>query len=127
MPFHVKKEVTSALRRLAPIGLSTDIIWTANARTLRHVIEMRTAEGAEEELRLVFDKVARSCGAGARTYFRTSRAKTTEVGRPSTARCSGAQAGAQPTPTRRRFGSIARRSCMILSAILYSTASCGVM
>jgi thymidylate synthase (FAD) len=59
VPFHVKKEVTSALRRLAPIGLSTDIVWTANARTLRHVIEMRTAEGAEEELRLVFDKVAR--------------------------------------------------------------------
>jgi thymidylate synthase (FAD) len=58
VPFHVKKEVTSALRRLAPIGLSTDIIWTANIRTLRHVIEMRTAEGAEEELRLVFDQVA---------------------------------------------------------------------
>jgi len=59
VPFHVKKEVTSALRRLAPIGLSTDIIWTANARTLRHVIEMRTAEGAEEELRSVFDTIAR--------------------------------------------------------------------
>jgi thymidylate synthase (FAD) len=58
VPFHVKKEVTSALRRLAPIGLSTDIIWTANVRTLRHVIEMRTAPGAEEELRLVFDQVA---------------------------------------------------------------------
>jgi thymidylate synthase (FAD) len=58
VPFHVKKEVTSALRRLAPIGLSTDIVWTANARTLRHVIEMRTAAGAEEELRLVFDRVA---------------------------------------------------------------------
>ena len=58
VPFHVKKEVTSALRRLAPIGLSTDIIWSANARTLRHVIEMRTDQGAEEELRLVFDKVA---------------------------------------------------------------------
>jgi thymidylate synthase (FAD) len=58
VPFHVKKEVTSALRRLAPMGLSTDIIWTANARTLRHVIEMRTAPGAEEELRLLFDKVA---------------------------------------------------------------------
>lgn len=58
LPFHVKKEVTSALRRLAPIGLSTDIIWTANVRTLRHVIEMRTAEGAEEELRLVFDEIA---------------------------------------------------------------------
>jgi len=59
VPFHVKKEVTSALRRLAPIGLSTDILWTANARTLRHVIEMRTAPGAEEELRLVFDRIAR--------------------------------------------------------------------
>ena len=59
LPFHVKKEITSALRRLAPIGLSTDIMWTANARTLRHVIEMRTAEGAEEELRLVFDQIAR--------------------------------------------------------------------
>ena len=59
VPFHVKKEVTSALRRLAPLGLSTDIIWTANVRTLRHVIEMRTAEGAEEELRFVFDRVAR--------------------------------------------------------------------
>ena len=62
VPFHVKKEVTSALRRLAPIGLSTDIIWTANARTLRHVIEMRTAEGAEEELRLrLRHGRARSC------------------------------------------------------------------
>ncbi len=58
VPFHVKKEITSALRRLAPIGLSTDIVWTANVRTLRHVIEMRTATGAEEELRLVFDEVA---------------------------------------------------------------------
>ena len=58
VPFHIKKEVTSALRRVAPIGLSTDIIWTANVRTLRHVIEMRTAPGAEEELRLVFDRVA---------------------------------------------------------------------
>ncbi len=69
VPFHVKKEVTSALRRLAPIGLSTDIVWTANVRTLRHVIEMRTAEGAEEELRLVFDKVARMMLAEAPNLF----------------------------------------------------------
>jgi thymidylate synthase (FAD) len=58
LPFHIKKEVTSAMRRLAPIGLSTDIVWTANVRTLRHVIEMRTHESAEEELRLIFDLVA---------------------------------------------------------------------
>ena len=69
VPFHVKKEVTSALRRLAPLGLSTDIIWTANARTLRHVIEMRTAEGAEEELRLVFDEIARIMQAEAPFLF----------------------------------------------------------
>jgi thymidylate synthase (FAD) len=69
VPFHVKKEVTSALRRLAPIGLSTDIVWTANARTLRHVIEMRTAAGAEEELRLVFDKIARIMQAEAAGLF----------------------------------------------------------
>jgi thymidylate synthase (FAD) len=69
VPFHVKKEVTSALRRLAPIGLSTDIIWTANLRTLRHVIEMRTAEGAEEELRLLFDQVARIMVAEAPGLF----------------------------------------------------------
>jgi thymidylate synthase (FAD) len=69
VPFHVKKEVTSALRRLAPIGLSTDIIWTANARTLRHVIEMRTAPGAEEELRLVFDRIARVMQAEAPGLF----------------------------------------------------------
>lgn len=58
VPFSVKKEVTSALRRLAPIGLSTDLIVTMNARTLRHVIEMRTAPGAEEEMRLIFGRVA---------------------------------------------------------------------
>jgi thymidylate synthase (FAD) len=69
VPFHVKKEVTSALRRLAPLGLSTDIIWTANARTLRHVIEMRTAPGAEEELRVVFDQIARMMQAEAPGLF----------------------------------------------------------
>jgi len=69
VPFHVKKEVTSALRRLAPLGLSTDIIWTANVRTLRHVIEMRTAPGAEEELRSVFGLVAELMLAEAPSLF----------------------------------------------------------
>jgi thymidylate synthase (FAD) len=71
--FAIKKEVTSALRRLAPIGLSTDIVWTANVRTLRHVIEMRTAPGAEEELRLVFDAVARLMRAEAPNLFQDFR------------------------------------------------------
>ncbi len=69
VPFAIKKEITSALRRLAPEGLSTDILWTANVRTLRHVIEMRTAPGAEEELRLVFDRVAEIVKAEAPLLF----------------------------------------------------------
>lgn len=73
VPFSVKKEVTSALRRLAPIGLSTDIITTMNVRTLRHVIEMRTAPGAEEELRLIFGQVARIMQAEAPGLFQDFR------------------------------------------------------
>jgi thymidylate synthase (FAD) len=58
VPFSEKKKVTSAMRRLAPLGLSTSMLWTANIRTLRHVISMRTEKGAEEEIRMVFDQVA---------------------------------------------------------------------
>jgi len=57
MPFKEKKVITSALRRIAPIGLATNIGWTANFRTLRHVLEMRTEPSAEEEIRRVFAKV----------------------------------------------------------------------
>jgi len=59
LPFSVKKVITSAMRRLAPLGLSTHIMWSVNLRALRHVIAQRTAEGAEEEMRTVFDEVAR--------------------------------------------------------------------
>lgn len=58
-PFHVKKEKTSFMRRIVGNGVGTDIFWTANIRALRHVIEARTDKAAEEELRLVFDEVAR--------------------------------------------------------------------
>jgi thymidylate synthase (FAD) len=69
VPFALKKEVTSALRRLAPIGLSTDIVATMNVRTLRHVIAMRTDPSAEEEMRGVFDQIARLCVAEAPGLF----------------------------------------------------------
>jgi thymidylate synthase (FAD) len=59
MNFDAKKRVTSGLRRVLPDGMATSIIWTANHRTIRHVIAMRTAESAEVEIRYVFDKVAR--------------------------------------------------------------------
>lgn len=59
--FGYKKQMTSRLRRMAPEGLATNILWTANVRTLRHVIEMRTDPSAEEEMRLVFGMVLRHC------------------------------------------------------------------
>ncbi len=55
--FEFKKKITSAMRRIAPIGLATTIGWSANARALRWVLEMRTDPSAEEEIRFVFGKV----------------------------------------------------------------------
>lgn len=57
LSFSEKKALTSAFRRLAPIGLATTIGWSANLRTVRHVIEQRTTIHAEEEIRLLFRKV----------------------------------------------------------------------
>jgi thymidylate synthase (FAD) len=55
--FEEKKFRTSFMRRFAPKGVATGLVWGANMRTLRHVLEMRTDPGAEEEMRLVFAKV----------------------------------------------------------------------
>ena len=57
--FSTKKAITSAMRRLAPIGLGTAIICTANHRAWRHVIEMRASFHAEEEINKVYVDVAR--------------------------------------------------------------------
>ncbi len=57
-PFSLKKKLTSAMRRLAPIGLATSIIVTTNHRNWRHMIAMRTTEHAEEEIRLVMAEIA---------------------------------------------------------------------
>lgn len=55
--FDRKKEVTSGLRRWGPMGVSTTILWSCNFRNLRHILELRTAQAAEEEIRFVFNKV----------------------------------------------------------------------
>jgi len=57
LPFSTKKYYTSAARRVAPIGVATNIGWSCNIRAARHIIEMRTDEHAEEEIRLVFNKI----------------------------------------------------------------------
>lgn len=56
-----KKRLTSAIRRILPDGLATNVIWSANHRTLRWVIEMRTDPSAEVEIRMVFDQIAQIC------------------------------------------------------------------
>jgi len=55
--FHEKKKWTSRFRRLAPLGLATTILATGNLRAWRHIINMRSSTGAEEEIRLVMDQV----------------------------------------------------------------------
>jgi thymidylate synthase (FAD) len=55
--FAEKKHRTSFMRRFAPEGLATGLVWTANVRTLRHTVEARTAAGAEEEIRLLFQRI----------------------------------------------------------------------
>jgi len=55
--FSLKKKLTSAFRRLIGNGQENHIIFSCNHRTLRHVIAMRTAPEAEEEIRIVFGKI----------------------------------------------------------------------
>ena len=59
MPFSKKKELTSAIRRIAPSGHSTNIVVTANHRAWRHLFELRTAPGVEEEIGVVMSDLAR--------------------------------------------------------------------
>lgn len=65
MPFSEKKILTSKIRRIAPLGLATEEGWSGNIRTLRHVIEMRSSHGAEEEIRIfarhLYEKMSALC------------------------------------------------------------------
>lgn len=55
--FARKKKLTSAFRRLLGNGQSNHIVVTCNHRALRNIIEQRSSQHAEEEMRLVFGKV----------------------------------------------------------------------
>ena len=67
--FHFKKALTSMFRRFAPIGTATAIMASGNIRSMRHEISMRTSEGAEEEIRLVFNEVAKICQKNYSNFF----------------------------------------------------------
>lgn len=48
--FAGKKHITSMMRRIAPMGIATGGVWTFNVRSLRHMLTMRSAAAAEEEI-----------------------------------------------------------------------------
>jgi thymidylate synthase (FAD) len=57
--FRYKKVVTSMMRRIVGLGVATGGVWTGNIRALRHVLTMRCAAGAEEEILHVFSRIAK--------------------------------------------------------------------
>lgn len=56
--FKFKKEVTSCFRRIVGMGVATGGVWTGNVRGLRHVLTMRCAPEAEEEIRFTMNMIA---------------------------------------------------------------------
>lgn len=55
--FYLKKQITSMMRRIIPMGVATGGIWTGNLRAIRHVLTMRTSAAAEEEICFVFSSI----------------------------------------------------------------------
>ena len=46
-----RKQARGAARLILPNGIETELIWSANIRTLRHVVEMRADDAADAEIR----------------------------------------------------------------------------
>lgn len=59
LSFHEKKILTSALRRMLPMGIATGGVWTFNLRALRHIISLRSSESAEEEIAYIAGLLAK--------------------------------------------------------------------
>jgi len=57
--FSEKKKLTSLFRRIVGLGVATGGVWSGNIRALRHVITMRAAPEAEEEIAVVFSQIAK--------------------------------------------------------------------
>lgn len=72
--FDKRKKITSAIRRIAPNGQSNEIAFSLNIRALRHIIQLRTAPGAETEIRNVFGQIYHLIAARYPSIF--YRAKT---------------------------------------------------
>lgn len=55
--FSMKKVITSMFRRIVPIGICTGGVYTFNGRAIRHILTMRCAPGAEEEICMVMTTI----------------------------------------------------------------------
>lgn len=58
-PMDKKKQLTSAIRRIAPDGRNNEIGVSFNITAVRHMMMQRTSRYAEWEIRFVFDKIYR--------------------------------------------------------------------
>ena len=54
-----RKQLTSAIRRIAPNGQANEIGFSVNFLSLRHIVQLRTDRHAEWEIRHVFGQVYR--------------------------------------------------------------------
>lgn len=57
--FHGKKQITSMMRRIIPMGVATGGVWTMNLRAIRHILALRSSPAAEEEIAHVFSQIAK--------------------------------------------------------------------
>lgn len=68
--FHLKKQITSMMRRIIPMGVATGGVWTGNIRALRHIFNMRCDEAAEEEILHVANMMLKLMAEAEPTFFK---------------------------------------------------------
>lgn len=68
--FKAKKQITSMMRRIIGMGVSSGGVWTGNIRALRHIFTMRCAEAAEEEILMVANMMLEKMVESEPNFFR---------------------------------------------------------
>lgn len=77
-PFDVKKKLTSAVRRWLPQGRATTVGFSANLRSIRHVVQLRTSRASEWEIRQVWGQVYDLMAKRCPTLFHDARVETVD-------------------------------------------------
>ena len=65
----IRRAIHSAARSVLPNCTETKMVWSANARALRHCIEMRAAAAADVEIRALFIEVLKTMQTEAPNLF----------------------------------------------------------